>query len=91
MTFTIYRSGGMVLELGQRGRNPLDFSVWSTMEQTIYRRQATPPRSAEELRERIIASAREFTPDMLTRITENVIPRAQACLGADGGHFEQFL
>lgn len=66
--------------------NPLDFSVWGQIKDKVY---ATPVDTPEDLRRRI-----ENTFEQLSnqpRIMFSLEKRLNACIRANGGHFEQLL
>lgn len=69
---------------------PLDFFLWGTMKQRVYREVSN---TREELLQRIMVTADELKNDreMLMRATQQVGLRAMACLQNNGGHIEQFL
>lgn len=66
---------------------PIDFFLWGYLKQLVY---STPIRTLEELRDRIHHSFRVVreTPGILERVRQSMIRRCQACIAADGGHFE---
>lgn len=70
--------------------NPLDFFFWGYCKSLVY---ARPVDTVEELRERIEAAFETIAnaDRMLDRVNESIYRRANACIFANGGHFEQFL
>lgn len=69
---------------------PLDYYLWGHMKQKVY---ASVSNTREELMQKIESAAEEIRAEhrVLQRSTENVTLRAQACLQAHGGHFENIL
>jgi hypothetical protein len=67
--------------IGRRGAieyPPLDFYLWGTLKDEVYRQKPAT-------RETIEASCAAIRPDTLTC----VVGRLRRCLAADGGHFER--
>jgi hypothetical protein len=60
---------------------PLDFYLWRTLKDEVYRQNPTT-------REIIQASCAAITPDTLTAVVRSAVRRHRRCLAADGGHFE---
>ncbi|KAJ8885643.1 hypothetical protein PR048_011841 [Dryococelus australis] len=70
--------------------NPLDFYLWGHLKTLVY---ATPVNGVNSLRKRIEAGCeaiRNF-PGILQRIQVSIQRRVDACVRADGWHFEHFL
>lgn len=70
--------------------NPLDFYLWGHLKSIVYK---TPVENPEVLRNRIIDAfeAIRNRPDILTRVRDSMQRRLDACILAEGGHFEQFI
>lgn len=69
--------------------NPLDFFLWGHMKQLVY---AEPIDTLEQLTERIInAALRIQNEQAFENVQHSLIRRCQACIQANGGHFEQTL
>ncbi|XP_039310588.1 uncharacterized protein LOC120358899 [Solenopsis invicta] len=67
---------------------PLDFFLWGTIKEYVYR---VPINTVEELNYRIIEAFANITPEMLERLKQSFIRRAELCIEMDGGHFEHLL
>lgn len=68
--------------------NPLDFSIWGLMEQRLGKRRY---RSVKELKKALKRVWKTITDEELRAIAENFRKRLQACIQAEGGHFEHLL
>ena len=68
--------------------NPLDFSIWGYMQNQVRRIQ---PSTIEELMAAVEDVAATIPEEMVRAAAANVRKRCEACLEADGGHFEYFL
>lgn len=68
--------------------NPLDFFLWGTVKQYLYRERIN---SREELEERIIEAFATVTPEMLRNAQQSLIQRARLCIQCGGEHFEHLL
>lgn len=70
--------------------NPLDFYLWGHMKQLVYHVEIT---THQQLLERIQDAANQIRndPNLILRVTESLVRRCEACIQAEGGHFEQFL
>lgn len=66
--------------------NPLDYFLWGYLKDKVY--TAVPINTVEELTARILAAVRTITPEMLQGAVSGLVRRAQLCIEADGGHFE---
>jgi hypothetical protein len=55
---------------------PLDFYLWGTLKDEVYRQKLA---TLNALRE---------TPDTLTAVVRSAVRRHRRCLATDGGHFE---
>ena len=69
---------------------PLDFYFWGHVKSLVYE---TPVQSEQDLIGRIVeASARiAETAGVFERVRQSLHRRFQACIAADGRHFEQLL
>lgn len=67
---------------------PLDFFLWGHIKALVYR---TPVQNIQDLTNRIQNAAATVTPQMLTRVRENLVRRAQICLEVQGQHIENLL
>lgn len=70
--------------------NPLDFFLWGYLKCLVY---STPIPTVEVLRERIIHSFRviQNTPGILEHVRQSMMRRCEACIVAQGGHFEHLI
>jgi len=70
--------------------NPLDFYLWGHVKSLVY---ATPVESLDQLQERIIAAFTKIknTPGTFHRVRRSLRRRMEACIAAEGRHFEHFL
>ncbi|PNF29413.1 hypothetical protein B7P43_G07048 [Cryptotermes secundus] len=64
---------------------PLDFYLWGTLKDEVYRQK---PATLNTLQETIEVSCAAIKLDTLTAIVRSAVWRHQRCLAADGGHFE---
>jgi hypothetical protein len=67
---------------------PLDFYLWGTLKNVVYRRK---PATLAALREEIEMSCTAITVDTLVNVDRAVVRRNQNCLDANGNHFEHLL
>ncbi|KAJ4428161.1 hypothetical protein ANN_24176 [Periplaneta americana] len=72
---------------------PLDFFFWGFIKESpsiayLDRVYVTKPRTIPELVERIEHKIQMVTPDMLTRVHEELIRRLYLCIEQNGRHFE---
>jgi hypothetical protein len=65
--------------------NPMDYSIWSILERKVC---STRHNSLESLKEALQKAWDEITEDELRPIIDNFPNRLNACIQADGGHFE---
>ncbi|KAJ8980142.1 hypothetical protein NQ317_014636 [Molorchus minor] len=68
--------------------NPLDYFLYGHMKSVIYKTEVD---DIDDLQQRVFAVAADITPDVLVRVCENFNRRIDACILADGNHFEQWL
>lgn len=70
--------------------NPLDFFLWGYMKSLVY--SDGEIENVEDLRQRIINAAQRIRLEApFQRVRDNYSRRLEACLHAEGGHFEHFL
>lgn len=67
---------------------PLDFFLWGTLKENVYRDVPTTP---EDMKQRIVAACGDITPDVLRRVRHSLRHRLQLCAANDGHHFEHLL
>ena len=67
--------------------NPLDFSIWSIMEQKLNKRF----KSTECLKKALQRAWDEISEEQCADIVANFRMRLDACISAKGGHFEHLL
>jgi hypothetical protein len=67
---------------------PLDFYLWGTIKEKVYK---TPILNIEDLKNRIRLQCRAITPETLRRVRRSFLNRLEACLQANGRHFEHLL
>jgi len=68
--------------------NPVDYKIWGIMQEKVYR---TKIRNIEELRVRIVNAWDEFDQLVIDAAIGQWRPRLEACVEANGGHFEHKL
>lgn len=71
--------------------NPIDFFLWGHCKALVY--EQGPLQNVEELRRRIIRAFNEIrnTDGIFHRVNHSMYRRAEACIIANGGHFEQLI
>jgi len=67
---------------------PLDFHVWGTLKDVVYRRKLA---TVAVLQEEIGTACLAIHMDTLVNVAHAVVRRNQKCLDADGNHFEHLL
>lgn len=67
---------------------PLDCFLWSHLKKIIYEQE---PASPEEIIAKMQIAVQTIDRSMLRRMRENLILRAEACVEARGGHFENLI
>ena len=69
---------------------PLDYYLWGHMKILVYE---TKVDSRAALRDRIFAAAEHIRnhPNNISSATQSLLMRAENCIAARGGHFEQLL
>lgn len=70
--------------------NPLDFFLWGYLKQLVY---ASPVNNVQELRERVQNACQTIRNNagIFGRVRQSLMRRANACIAANGGHFEHLL
>lgn len=68
--------------------HPIRFFLWGHIKSAVYR---TPVVDQADLINRIFEAAHSIDAEMLERVQNNVIRRAEACIGQHGQNFEHFL
>ncbi|TKR65109.1 hypothetical protein L596_025563 [Steinernema carpocapsae] len=73
-------------------KNPVTFttclSVWSSLDEKI---SGTRFKTVDNLKRALEKAWKEFSPDVTMRIEDQSSKRLQACVDAEGGHFEQCM
>ena len=69
---------------------PLEYYLWRHMKTLVYE---TKVDSRAALRDRIFGAAEHTRnhPDIIASATQSLLLRAENCIAAGGGHFEQLL
>lgn len=67
---------------------PLDFFVWGTIKNIVYR---TEPTTEDDMRERIRGAFATITPGMLRRTRSNFTRRVELCVDREGAHIEHLI
>uniref|UniRef100_A0A914CGD8 Transposase n=1 Tax=Acrobeloides nanus TaxID=290746 RepID=A0A914CGD8_9BILA len=65
--------------------NPLDYSIWSILEQKAC---AKPDKTVESLKRALIKAWDEIPVETLAKTVDNFPKRLKACVEAEGDHFE---
>uniref|UniRef100_A0A914DEH2 Reverse transcriptase domain-containing protein n=1 Tax=Acrobeloides nanus TaxID=290746 RepID=A0A914DEH2_9BILA len=65
--------------------NPLDYAVWSILEEKECAKPHTP---VESLKRTLVKAWDEITVETLAKIVNNFPKRLKACIEANGGHFK---
>ncbi|VDO82550.1 unnamed protein product [Heligmosomoides polygyrus] len=68
--------------------NPMDYSVWSIMEQKI---STTRYATVEQLKSALLRSWDEITAEQCATIISDFPKRLRKCIEAKGGNFEHLL
>lgn len=86
----IGRGGPVVWPARSPDLNPLDFFLWGHCKAIVY---ASPIPDVNVLRQRIIDAFEVIrnTEGIFHRVNASIYRRLEACVMANGGHFEQFL
>ena len=67
---------------------PLDFYLWETLKNVVYRRN---PATLAALWEEIEIVCAAIAEDTFADVARTVVQRTQECADTHGGHFEQLL
>lgn len=68
---------------------PLDFYIWGTIKNMVY---STAPTTKQDLQRRVREAFRSLDAAEIQKAThEEVIKRAEKCLGQNGSHFEHLI
>lgn len=65
--------------------NPCDFYLWGMLKDRVY---VNNPRTLDALKENIRGEINAITREELQRVSNNFFSRCQACIRAEGQHFE---
>ena len=65
-----------------------DYYLWGYLKGKVYRNN---PHTLEELKAQITRAVQCITEAELQKVSNNLFKRCEACLTADGGHFQQYL
>ncbi|KAK0416496.1 hypothetical protein QR680_012524 [Steinernema hermaphroditum] len=65
--------------------NPLDYAIWGIMEKKAC---AIKHKSIDSLKRALEKAWEEITPEMIAAILKNFRKRLDACIAAEGSHFE---
>lgn len=69
--------------------SPLDYFFWGTLKDMVY---LSKPQNLEDLKNKIRNACRRITPQMIiATCTRNLLTRLEACVTAEGLHFEHLL
>jgi hypothetical protein len=68
--------------------NSCDFYLWGTLKENVY---VNNPHSSEELQVNIRHEISAIPVQQLRRVSRNIFPQCEACLEAEGRHFETLL
>ena len=68
--------------------NPVDYSIWSVLQERVYRTQIN---NVTQLKERLIKEWRSFDQRIVDRAVKQWRIRLRACIREKGGHFEHQL
>lgn len=70
--------------------NSCDYYLWGYMKSIVYR---TPVNNLEDLEARVMMAAERIRndPEELNRVSNSLLRRAEACIRANGAHFQHLL
>jgi hypothetical protein len=68
--------------------NPVDYKIWGLIQEKVY---WTKIKDIEELRERILNAWDDFDQLIIDAAIGHWRERLEACVEAEGGHFEHIL
>jgi len=71
-----------------RDLNPVDYRVWGMLQERVYRIRI---RNTDELQKRLVATWAEFQQSVVDYAVDQWRKRLEACIYAEGGHFEHLL
>ena len=86
----IGRNGPVIWPSRSPDFSPIAYFLWGHMKSMVYE---TPVESEEDLVARIAVAAGNIAeePRLLNCVQESIQRRCQACIDAEGRHFEQLL
>ena len=90
---SVRRPSSSVLTCGQptvvsRDLSPVDYRVWGMLQQRVCR---VAVRDTDELWKRLVATWAEFQQSVVDYAVDLWRKRLEACIRAEGGHFEHLL
>ena len=68
--------------------NPMDYCIWGMMQERVYRILI---RDTDDLRQRLVETWAEFQQSVVDDAIDQGRRRLEACVHAEGGHFEHLL
>jgi len=68
--------------------NPLDYRIWGMLQERVYRVRI---RNTDELQKRLVATWAEFQHSVVDNAVDQWGKRLEACIHAEGGHFEHLI
>jgi len=68
--------------------NLINYRIWGMLQQRVYR---VPIRDTDELRKRLVATCADFQQSVVDDAVDHGEKRLEACIRAEGGHFEHLL
>jgi len=68
--------------------NPVDYRVWGMLQERVYR---VPIRDTDKLRKRVVATGAEFQQSVVDDAVDQWRKTLEACIRAEGCHFEHLL
>ena len=83
----IGRRGALVFPPRSPDLTPLDFYLWGTLKDVVYRQKKT--RTLDELRECIELSCADIQLNMLQSVVRAAVQRQSLCEDVNGDHFER--
>ena len=70
---------------------PLDFSLWGHLKAMAYQSYQENIRDINHLKNRIIDSFAQISPDVLQRVHSEWVKRIMKCIQNNGGHIEPVI
>jgi len=67
---------------------PVDYRIWGMLQQHVYR---VLIHDTDELRKRLVATWAEFQQSVVDDAVDQCRKRLEACIPAEGGHFEHLI